>query len=51
MKGHSWRFFYRIAMKKIRWRCDRGVEEIEMLGGDDDEMISSVIFQKIVSDI
>ena len=35
MKGHSWRCFYRIARKKIRWGCDRGAKE--MLAGDDDE--------------
>ena len=46
MKGHSWRCFYRIARKKIRWGCDRGAErendervQIEMLGGNDEEMI------------
>ena len=45
MKGHSWRCFYRIARKKIRWGAialqrenDERVQ-IEMLGGDDEEMI------------
>ena len=39
MKGHSRRCFYRIARKKMRWGCDRGADEIEMLGGDEDESI------------
>ena len=38
MKGHSWRRFYRIARKMIRWGCDRGADEIEMLGGDDESI-------------
>ena len=39
MKGHSWRCFDRSARKKIKWGCDRGADEIEMLGVDDEEMI------------
>ena len=35
MKGHSWRCFYTRAKKKMRLGCDRGADEIELLGGDD----------------